>query len=181
MIETLPSRRATLSEADIDRLPELVPWTHGRSGTLSESDIRVAFTNETTVTPFRPPGRLQAVWSRLEQLVSLPSNWDSYGAPVIDMAVAEAVGWFLEDLAREEIELPSVTPTSRGGVALEWHRPGLEFAFELEPSRRVEPPRVRVFFADDASGEEWEEDVAIADASRIQEAFSRLTSVHAEG
>jgi hypothetical protein len=51
---------------------------------------------------------------------------------------------------------PSVVPTSRGGIQLEWHRAGVDLEIEIES-----PDRVNVFFEDDREG--TEEEITLTD------------------
>ena len=95
-------------------------------------------------------------WSRrllksIAELGMLDQGWDSYGGrPVDPECAAVAVEFLLRVLDRNSPQ-PSVAPTNRGGIQLEWHRDGAELEIEVEAPRRW-----RVFFADMQSSEETE-------------------------
>ena len=59
----------------------------------------------------------EALISIVEDFKDLPNNWNSYGAPQIEkIAIDKAI----ELLLRMEGDLPTVVPTTKGGVQLEW-------------------------------------------------------------
>ena len=72
--------------------------------------------------------RLVAALTQLENLLSLPAGWDSYGSPPIRLeAVARGMG-LLGDALWYGAPAPQVCPVPGGGVQLEWQarRKGLE-------------------------------------------------------
>src|SRR4051812_12390256 len=73
-----------------------------------------------------------AVCGRLNDLGSLPANWDGYGAPVIDRAILEAAQQFIRALPDDLAPRPQVVPMSGGNLQLEWHHGPkiLELEFE---------------------------------------------------
>ena len=76
---------------------------------------------------------------QLAALATLPDGWDSYGArPIAPAATEEArrLLWLMDDPS----QAPSVVPTSRGGVQLEWAHPhglGSEVEIEIGPDGRI--------------------------------------------
>jgi hypothetical protein len=56
----------------------------------------------------------------LEDLASLPPNWDGDGSPPIRTAALVAAAGILRDLARPGLPAPFVCPVPGGGVQLEW-------------------------------------------------------------
>ena len=66
-------------------------------------------------------------------LLTLPLNWDSYGAGAIDMKVIQEAMSFTHGLLGPASPSPRVVPLSSGGLQLEWHRNGidLEIVFDL--------------------------------------------------
>ena len=77
----------------------------------------------------------------------LPSNWDSYGARKIEpQSVAAAIKFLIHETPGS-LPLPSVVPTTAGGVQLEWHCNGvdLEVAF-------CSPSLIEVWFEDLENG-----------------------------
>jgi hypothetical protein len=73
-----------------------------------------------------PPELLQAEWRRaveteIDGLASLPPNWDTYGAPVIEPSIIADARQLVVWIAAPGAPAPSVVPTVHGGVQLEWH------------------------------------------------------------
>lgn len=67
------------------------------------------------------PAHLAPVVREVSSLGELRPNWNSYGAPAIDPAIARAAVEFMVEHLSPNIPLPAVVPTSRGGIQLEWH------------------------------------------------------------
>src|ERR1700693_3892268 len=90
----------------------------------------------------------------LRRLSLLSDNWDTYGAPRIDpMMLGSALG-LLSNVMHSDTPAPSVIPTSRGGVQLEWHAKGIDLEVEF-----LTPTHLRVVFEDQRTGAEWEADM----------------------
>lgn len=71
------------------------------------------------------------IFEDLCRLLSLPPNWDSYGAPQIEK---QSIVMALEILVlRPYVTSPSVTPTSHGGIHFEWRTEGIELEIEIGP------------------------------------------------
>lgn len=88
---------------------------------------------------------------KISELGDLETGWDSYGARPVDPECAAAAVDFLLDLLDSSTPQPSIVPTSRGGIQLEWHRLGADLEIEIES-----PARFHVFFEDERTGEETE-------------------------
>jgi len=160
-----------LSDRDVRRSASSHPATPLRRDTLSDRDVMVQQFGEFEV--FWPSTSLRApqVRGSVRAIAALPADWDSYGAPSIDAEVLAMAERLMLDLVEQNVDLPSLVPTSRGGVALEWHRPSMEFSLELQPTR----PGLAAgsfFFSDDTSGEEWESDIDEVDMARVQRALA---------
>jgi hypothetical protein len=70
----------------------------------------------------------------LVDLLTLPPNWNSYGAGTIEpKAVHDAMN-FINGLLGPTSPAPRVVPLSSGGLQLEWHRQGvdLEVVFDRD-------------------------------------------------
>lgn len=75
---------------------------------------------------------------RLFELLSLPSNWDSYGSrPPTEEAVFRAVELVVL-IDRDNFLAPRVVPISGGGVQLVWQSGTRELEIELSPTGLVE-------------------------------------------
>lgn len=160
-----------LSEKDIERGAPRA-WLSSTTLALSASEVvpRISEVTEALVRTLE----LTGLQIKLQELGELREGWDSYGAPPIDRFVLEAVARFLEQLPWDQVRPPHIVPTSRGGVALEWHRPGLEFSIEVEPTAESKAA-AWAFFADDA-GDTWEEELLSADQARLIAAFRRVAA-----
>jgi len=175
MIDTWAAPRCGLSEGEIRRSFSPCAATPSRPDTLSDRDVLVQrqFEDLIVFSPKSNTARLQHVRGTIRSLAALPVGWDSYGAQSFVSDILATAERFMTDLAKCDAELPSLVPTSRGGLALEWHRPAREFSIELEPAS-LGKASASVFFSDDDSGEEWEQDLADVDMAKIQAALARF-------
>jgi hypothetical protein len=122
---------------------------------------------------YTDPSAAQPAWvapttEALRKLSLLGDNWDTYGAPRIDsMTLGSALG-LLRVLMQNDTPAPSVVPTSRGGVQLEWHVKGIDLEVEF-----LTPTDLHVIFEDQRTGTEWEADMP-SDISRLAEVIALL-------
>ena len=115
--------------------------------------------------------RNRPLWvQRLENLLSLPHNWDTYGAPQIEPSYISWAFRLLMDIMEDDTPVPLVVPTSRGGLQLEWHTRGIDLEVEF-----LTPWRLEVSFEDNRRGEAWDT-IITCDMSRLHEAISALSS-----
>lgn len=95
-----------------------------------------------------------AVAARLKALANLPRNWNSYGAPPIDIgALAEARRIIQIASGRSGLGLPipGVSPGAHGGVGVEWAtNDGIELILDISPN----DPATFVLVIPDAGGNE---------------------------
>ena len=98
-----------------------------------------------------PPAWFNSLLTGIGRIGELEENWDSYGARPIDPRCAETTTNLLLSVLDSGTPKPSVVPTSRGGIQLEWHRAGVDLEIEIES-----PDRVNVFFEDHREGTEEE-------------------------
>lgn len=90
---------------------------------------------------FKVPEWLQQALEKINDLLRLPPNWDSYGAKPINIQSALASLKILASAGLDDDALaPQLVPTPRGGVQLEWH--GAHSDLEL----CVELPMITVFY-----------------------------------
>ena len=90
---------------------------------------------------------LSEIVAEIGELGRLEENWDSYGGKRVDPCCIEAAVSLLRSVLDAATSKPSVVPTSRGGIQLEWHRGGIDLEVEIES-----PPRMNVSFADEQEG-----------------------------
>lgn len=96
----------------------------------------------------QPPKWFFPLLFQISELGNLSFNWNSYGAlPVNPETALSALTLLLRVLTPSDPN-PTVVPTSRGGVLIEWHDCGIDLEVELKS-----PTSIDVLF-DDGSGEE---------------------------
>jgi hypothetical protein len=115
------------------------------------------------------PGWLESTIQTLNELLSLPADWDSYGARPIDPTTAIFSLQLLSEVMGPNVPAPLVVPTNRGGVQLEWHTRGIDLEIEIQQSGRIS-----VCYEDHRSGNEWEEELT-SDLTRLSGALSELS------
>ncbi|HRQ73240.1 MAG TPA: hypothetical protein PLU35_09455 [Phycisphaerales bacterium] len=72
--------------------------------------------------------------ARLNEILGLRSNWDSYGAKPIDSTAAVAALMWLYGIDRPGLPAPSVVPVPDGSVQLEWHMHGIDLEVCFQPT-----------------------------------------------
>ena len=77
-------------------------------------------------------------------LLSLPPGWNSYSAKPIDHQSARQAIQLLAEFLKPNTPPPSVVPTVRGGIQLEWHTRGADVEIYIESPNEVS------FFAEEA-------------------------------
>lgn len=111
------------------------------------------------------------VSANLEPLLGLPFNWDRHGAHPVQDEVASTAERALVQLLRQGVVPPTMFPTPDGGLSVEWHRPSMEFALQFTGGHGEQG--TVAYFADDSTGEEWEEDLSTA-MPRVKEILASL-------
>ena len=105
------------------------------------------------------------LWAVCE-LDALQHNWDSYGGLPISLKVAEkAISLLITLQTSSGDPIPSVVPTSNGGIQLEWHEGGVDLEIELSPDTPIS------LFIDDRG---CEEEIASPKMEVIQGKFNIL-------
>jgi len=83
------------------------------------------------------PRWLRPTVQRMEQLLALPRNWDSYGAlPVTVVSVQMALNALMM-VMESRSPAPTVVPTVEGGVQLEWHQNDIDLEVEVKPEGQI--------------------------------------------
>jgi len=81
---------------------------------------------------------IRDVTARVNALLVLPHNWDSYGGrPVSLIAAKDAISW-LNEVAPPGLSIPSIVPGSDSSIQLEWHTRGIDFEVNFSPSSAPE-------------------------------------------
>jgi hypothetical protein len=95
---------------------------------------------------------LRPVLPQLQELASLPADWDGYGAAPVSGETTRDVLELLRSVFTSPIDpLPAFVPGIEGSVNVVWHREGKELELEVAPNGSV-----MVYFADEDEGTEWE-------------------------
>jgi hypothetical protein len=121
------------------------------SGRSALSDADVVLSDELEISSYDRLLLETVLERQLASFRSLEENWDSYGALPIDENAIRSARALLVELAVAQLPSPYVVPTSKGGLALEWHGQARELGLEILPGNRG----AEVFFANDETGEEW--------------------------
>lgn len=81
----------------------------------------------------RIPAWMTPAIARLNALLGLPQNWNSYGsAPITPTAIHRAFQFMVQALPLQT-PVPAIVPTPAGGIQLEWHQDALDMEIELMP------------------------------------------------
>lgn len=170
---TRSDARAGLSDVD---------WVSGEiSATLADRYTLSGLGRTQRTQVAVPGGRLiiereneEPVWlmptvQAMGELLSLPENWDSYGAHSINPAAVTFALQLLSETMRTDTPAPAVVPTSRGGVQLEWHTRGIDLEIEIQS-----PGRIYVSYEDHQQDTEWEGELT-SDLARLGSFMSELS------
>lgn len=76
--------------------------------------------------------------SRIKSFGKLGYNWDFYGAESISPISAYFAVSFLDFFVRQNILIPAVVPTTKGGIQLEWHTRGIDCEIEILTDGNIE-------------------------------------------
>lgn len=114
------------------------------------------------------PRWLEATAQRIASLLQLPENWDSYGAPRIQLASAAAMLDILTAVLRNDTEAPAVVPSAGGHLQAEWHTNGVDLEVEV-----LSPTSVAVYYRDQNG--QWDQ-LLSRDLKSLVEAIDRLSA-----
>jgi hypothetical protein len=92
----------------------------------------------------------------------------SYGGVPVQPSAVKATSAILFAYARPSSPPPTVVPTTRGGIQIEWHTPSVELETSVAP-----PSCISALFENRATGEEWERDFR-SDLSELAKAIGQL-------
>lgn len=68
---------------------------------------------------------------RIEELVTLPRNWDGYNGIAIPFSTAQFAVNLLESLSRGDVPPPSLVPGGDGSIQIEWHTEKLDIEIDI--------------------------------------------------
>ena len=116
-----------------------------------------------------PPAWVEPTVQSLGKLLQLGPDWDTYGGSAIDPGCVEAALDMVFGVLPDDTPMPSVVPTSRGGLQFEWHILGVDFEVEF-----LSATRVCGLFEDAIAGTSWEKDLSF-DLRPLVDAISTLS------
>jgi hypothetical protein len=119
----------------------------------------------TSATP-AVPAWTSAVVRRLNDLLRLGENWDSYGASKPSGNSAVELVKVLYDVAGPDTPPPAIVPSPAGHFQAEWHRNGIDLELEV-----VTPTKILVSFSS-AQGS-WDAEMNL-DITRLAEAVRQV-------
>lgn len=130
-----------------DRIDPLQGTLHGanREVTVLMGDVGFASSGSLTVDAQAPvievimpsPRWLMAMVDEVNRAAQLPQGWDSYGSPRLNVKAAVRAIELLERLSFSGPS-PWISPTSDGGLHLEWDRGALSVKLDMDESGDVE-------------------------------------------
>ena len=149
----------------------LSDWTIRIESTAGRRKFRFPFDGGELVVEIErdSPAWVEPTVQSLGKLLQLEPDWDTYGGSPIDPRCVVAALRLAFDIFPDEMPVPSVVPTSRGGLQLEWHTRGVDLEVEF-----LSPTRVCGLFEDAISGTSWEKDLS-SDLGPLVEAISALS------
>jgi hypothetical protein len=98
------------------------------------------------------PAWVQPTAEAFAEILNLPPGWNSYGARKVERWIVDIAGDLLVSIMEPSAPPPSVVPTTRGGLQLEWHKSGVDIEISINPMQPIE-----IYASDDRTGEEWED------------------------
>ncbi len=125
MTDLMQDRRTTMSDVDVVTRPVGGPYD---GGWLSDKDV---------IPASHPPvSSVSYPMERVRMLSGLRDNWDGHFALAPREDTIRRASDLLEVLLNampRSMPLPYVTPSTEGGVILEWSRTGTEVMVEIGP------------------------------------------------
>lgn len=126
--------------------------------TLQESDVGSTFNKD-----------LAEAARQLAKLLSMPPDWDSYGAYPIDRHKAAAALDLVWIAIESGAPVPAIVPTSDGGIQLEWHRRGVDLEIRVISGASFE-----VYFEDLSTGRICEGEIG-SDLAPLRDFLERVS------
>ena len=81
----------------------------------------------------REPEWLPMIVEKINYLLALPEDWDSYGAKRINEKAALNTLKLLLSVMEEKTPFPSIVPISSGDLQVEWHVFGINLEIAIDP------------------------------------------------
>ncbi len=154
-VRAFTDRFARRSLTDIERvLPadgQLASLGDSLTGRYSQSPTRPARVLRVTFYGVgEPPKWLESAIQRIDELAHLPANWDSYGAPAIDMESVMSAFDVVELAMNADAMQPSIVPAKHGGIQFEWDKG--DSTLEIT----VDRAGGQAYYSEDGAGQGWD-------------------------
>lgn len=168
--DILAANAVTANVSTFDVVSQLAGWVTRRE--TQPTHVEYLMSEQSITVPNQPtksvisPAWLGRVKRRLEELVFLPSNWDSYGGALVDLRVARFAESLVEWFAVADMPPPDVFATSQGGIQIEWHVRRVNIEIDISPFDGT-----TIYFRDLNAGEPWSRPASSTD---LQTARRRL-------
>jgi hypothetical protein len=111
------------------------------------------------------------VQAELKELLTYPEGWDSYGAVPISKSIVNSAYNLLLQTAVLGIPKPSVVPTSKGAVQIEWHTRGIDLEVCV-----LGPAKLSVSFEDARNPNHSREEELTFDLTSLKSAMHDILS-----
>ena len=106
------------------------------------------------------PDWLDLFVTKIEPLIQLQPNWDSYGAKAIEFqSVLNAIKLFLSIESLSNC-FPAIVPTVNGGLQAEWHDSDVDIEVDIDPNGRIH-------YIAERTGQDVQEFVGSVDSDRV--------------
>ena len=164
------AKPVTANISTFDVASQLADWVSKREA--QPAHVEYLISEQSITVPNQPreilisPAWLGRVKRRLEELIFLPANWDSYGGAPVDPRVARLAESLVEWFGVADVPPPDVFATSDGGVQIEWHVRRVNIEIDISPFDGA-----TIYFHDLNAGEPWSRPASSTD---LQAARRRL-------
>ena len=168
--DILVAKAVTTNISTFDVASQLADWVTKREAQPSRFEYLIS--EQSITVPNQPPefvispAWLGRVKRRLEELIFLPENWDSYDGAPVDPRVARLAESLVEWFGVADMPPPDVFATSDGGVQIEWHVRRVNIEIDISPFDGT-----TIYFHDLNVGEPWSRSASSTD---LQAARRRL-------
>ncbi len=133
--------------------------------------IQTGTTSSSAVLSSEKKSWRELIKSRLNKLVELPSNWNSYGGSSISEEKANIAYSLLDELLRDSTPLPQIVPTPNGSIQIEWHINNIDLEIEI-----ISAIEFDVYYGDlTGNTTPWEDRIGL-DLNHLSNAVKELTN-----
>lgn len=130
-------------------------------------DVQIEPASVTTSASAFIPTWASTTVKRLNELLHLKDNWDSYGASKPSATSAVELIKVLCSVATPDTPAPAIIPSPFGHFQAEWHQNGVDLEVEV-----MSPTKIHVSFSD-VWGITWQDELSL-DMTRLTHAVRRI-------